>query len=311
MSSLLRVLVTALTSMSLITDSIAAAEPAETYTPPYKTLPPAKFRGTARINNISLWYSMHGPPLTCGRLPIVFLHGRKTSSRWWGYQIKYVASTIGNPVIAIDTRAHGGSSDDISVPLTYEQFAHDATALLKHLKVARTGVVGRSDGANTALSMAMHHGEVLDRAFVFGANYRPDQLNITGLMGIMFLKELAGRQQSEWEALTPTGQPKNYAALAARVSAMQETAPMWDGSDFGRIKTLYQDPRKAPIVWVADGDSEEIVQRQVAGDIRDGIWGSSLVMLPDVGHFAPLQDPEMFNVFLGRWVEPRAGGKGR
>lgn len=110
--------------------------------------------------------------------------------------------------------------------------------------------------------------------------------------------------QSEWTELTPI-HPRDYAAFSAKVSAMQDTSPLWDGADFARIKTLYQDPKSAPIVWIVDGDSEEIVQRQVAGEMRDMIWGSSLVTLPDVGHFAPVQDPDTFNALLGRWASRR------
>lgn len=144
----------------------------------------------------------------------------------------------------------------------------------------------------------------MDRAFIFGANYRPDQLNVTGLLGIPFLGDLAGRMQSEWTALTSTS-PRDYAAFSSKVSAMQDISPLWNGADFARIKTLYQDPKNAPIIWIVDGDSEEIVQRQVAREMRDMIWGSSLVTLPDVGHFAPVEDPDTFNALLGRWVARR------
>ena len=221
----------------------------------------------------------------------------------WGQQINHLEKN-GHPVIAIDTRAHGHSNDDPAVPLSYDLFADDAAALLAHLKVPRASFVGWPDGANTALSLAMRYGEKVDRAFMFGANYQPDQLNITGLLGMPFLNDLQGRMRSEYQALSPT--PANFDAFAAKVNAMQAVFPAWDGASFGKIETLFQNPSHAPIIWIADGDSEELVQRRVAGEIRDMVWGSSLVVLPRVRHFGPLQDPETFNAVLDRWLaDPR------
>jgi pimeloyl-ACP methyl ester carboxylesterase len=286
---------------------VEGAGPPQVYVPPYATLPPtpvlprSTFQGTADINGIKLWYATFGPSLKSGKTPVVMLHGGKTSSRWWAPQIGYLAHRRGYPVIAVDTRGHGRSTDDPAVPLSYDLFADDTAALLKHLAVPRAGFVGWSDGANTALSLAMRHGEVVDRAFGFGANYRFDQLNVTGLLGIPFLADVGTRQEDEWKALNPAG-PGGWTAFKARMDEMQASLPAWDGGDFAKIETLYRDPRNAPILWIADGDSEEIVYRRVAGEIRDMVWGSSLVTLPSVGHFAPLQDSETFDVVLERFL---------
>lgn len=267
--------------------------------PPTPHLPNSIFSGTTRVNNIDLWYALFGPPLNCGRTPVVFQHGGKINSNWWGLQIKHVADQ-GYPVIAIDTRAHGRSNDDPKVPLSYDLFASDTIALLEHLRVPRASIVGWSDGANTALSLAMRHGDKVDRAFIFGANYQPDQVNITGLLGLPFLGDLQSRMKSEYEALSPNRD--QFDGFMARMNTMQGTLPDWNSASFAQIKTLFQDPSHAPIIWIADGDSEEIVQRRVAGEIRDMIWGSSLVVIPRVGHFSPLQDPATFNVLLDRWL---------
>jgi pimeloyl-ACP methyl ester carboxylesterase len=286
----------------------AATVPEPQYVPLYQTLPatpklPAsRFEGTARINNIQLWYGLYGPPMSPSRTPLVFLHGGKISSKWWGHQIDY-ATRKGHTVIAVDTRAHGRSSDNLNVPLSYDLFADDLAALLEFLKVPRASIVGWSDGANTALSMAMLHGDKVDRIFAFGANYRPDQANTTGIPTIPFLQDLFTRMKTDYKALSST--PGSYATFVDRVGAMQAQYPSWDSKDFAKIKTLYQDPARAPIVWIVDGDSEEIVLRRVPGELRDMIWGSSLVLLPDVGHFAPLQDPGTFNVMIDRWLSRR------
>lgn len=289
--------------------SFASSQSLDNYIPLYSMLPPTPhlpdptFSETTRINNIDLWYALFGPPLDCGRTPIVFQHGGKINSNWWALQIRHIAGK-GHPVIAIDTRAHGRSNDDPEVPLSYDLFANDTVALLEHLKVSRASVVGWSDGANTALSLTMHHGEKVDRAFVFGANYQPDQANITGIMELPFLDDLQNRMKSEYQALSPN--PEKFDDFMAKMATMQSTLPDWNDKSLAQIKTRFQDPSHAPIIWIGDGDSEEVVQRRVAGEMRDMIRGSSLVTLPGVGHFGPLQDPDTFNAILDRWLaDPR------
>ncbi|KAL7947117.1 Alpha/Beta hydrolase protein [Trichoderma barbatum] len=300
----------AMLSLGLTTvSSFSSSRSLRSYVPLYDMLPPTPdlpnptFSETTRVNNIDIWYALFGPPLDCGRTPVVFQHGGKINSNWWGLQIKHIAGQ-GHPVIAIDTRAHGRSSDDSEMPLSYELFANDTVALLEHLKVPRASIVGWSDGANTALSLAMRHGEKVDRAFIFGANYQPDQANVTGILGLPFLTDLQSRMKREYEALSPN--PDKFDDFMAKMATMQGTLPDWSDKSFAQIKTLFQDPSHAPIIWIADGDSEEIVQRRVAGEMRDMIWGSSLVVLPRVGHFGPLQDPDTFNAILDRWLaDPR------
>jgi len=256
--------------------------------------------------------TLHGAPLLPhspkSPLPILLLHGGKISSRWYSHQITHLTHTHPHrPIIALDTRAHGRSTDDLSLPLSYALFASDVVALLSHLNVPRVAVIGWSDGANTALQILMSpsYSSLIERAFLFGANYRPDQLNVTGLLGIPFLADLAGRMQSEYEVVKPA--KGAWEVFKGRMDAMQGVLPTWGEGDFGGIKTLYEDERGAPIVWFTDGAEEEIVLRRVVGDMKGMVRGSSLVLLPDVGHFAPLQDPGTFNAMLDRWLARARG----
>lgn len=273
--------------------------------PRYKTLPPtpvlpeAVSSGTAPINNVKLWYALYGPALTCGRTPVVFLHGGKISSRWFAHQINHIASK-GHPVIAIDTRGHGRSTDDPNVDLSYDLFADDAVALLDHLDVAAANWVGWSDGGNTCLSLAMRHGSRVKQIFAFGANYQPDQAIHVEPGQIPFLSELMTRIKVEYEAISPT--PDRFEDFAAKGNKMQAIEPAWSQNDFSKIAPLPEQPNGKQAIWIVTGDSEELVQHQVAPQMRDMISGSRLVVLPDVSHFAPIQDAETFNANLDEWL---------
>ncbi len=230
-------LVSASNQVSVLTSPVLYLLP-----PTLPTSPMRHFRGQSGLTMLTFGMLCLGCLCAAAGPPVVLQHGGKISPRWWGFQIKHLAAQ-GYPIIAIDTRAHGRSGDDPQVPLSYDLLANDTVALLTYLKVPRAAVVGWSDGANTALSLAMHHGDKIDRAFVFGANYRPDQLNITGLLGIPFLNDLQERMKNEYEALSPT--PSNFLAFKTKVDAMQAVFPDWDGTSFAQIETLSEPSRCA------------------------------------------------------------------
>ncbi|RDW70872.1 alpha/beta fold hydrolase [Aspergillus mulundensis] len=288
----------------LLTLSAMTTNTSSTNLPPWLTLPATPSLPTpnssahAPINNISLWHALYGPPLTENTIPIILLHGGKISSRWYGHLIPSLSTTF--PVIAIDTRAHGRSSDDPSVDLSYALFAQDTIALMDYLGIRQARFVGWSDGANTALQITMDHPERVDRVFVYGANYSPDNVNLPGLQGISFGADLVDRERSQYEELKrdvglQAGGQADWEGFVARVEAMQAGEPRWTGEDFGRIPVLYEvGDGDAPVVLVAAGDHEEAILPHVPGRIHGMIANSQLAILPGMSHFGPLQDPEMF-----------------
>ncbi|KAL3479446.1 Alpha/Beta hydrolase protein [Aspergillus californicus] len=266
------------------------------YTPPWQTLPPTPelppptHQAHAQINNISLWYALYGPPLNrkASEPPVVLLHGGKISSRWWGHLIRSLSPSFS--LIALDTRAHGRSSDDLSNPLSYAQFAHDTISLLDLLHVPRASFIGWSDGANTALNIAMGYSRRVDRVIPYGANFNPDQVNTTGLAGVPFGADLVSREEEQYNALNPD---PDWARFKERMVLMQGSSPVWQQADFDRIPTLDEDG-EAPMIMVAAGDHEEAIVRTTPGEIYRMIPNSQLTILPGMSHFGPLQDPETF-----------------
>lgn len=247
-----------------VTMSVASFTPPWTILPPTPELPPSYHAAYAQLNNISLWYSLFGPCIGQAGTPVVLLHGGKISSRWWGHLIKSLESSFS--IVAIDTRAHGRSTDDLSVPLSYNQFAADAVALLDHLKIPKANFIGWSDGAVTSLAIAMQYPSRADRIVAFGANYRPDQANTTGLGGVSFGEDLYNREKEQYLALNPDPNP-DFERFYDRVVQMQSASPMWDEEDFGKIP-VFGESEDAPFVLVAAGDYEEAIIRTVPGEIH-------------------------------------------
>lgn len=231
--------------------------------PPTPQLPPSNYEAHAHVNNISLWYASYGPPVGTAGLPVVLLHGGKISSRWWSHLIEDLKSSLS--VIAVDTRAHGRSTDDLSVALSYELFARDAISLLDILKIPRASFVGWSDGANTALDIAMNYPSRADCIIAFGANFNPNQANITGIEAMPFLMELLHREENEYNELNPN---PDWSLFNDRVNHMQSVSPAWNQTDFDTIPP-FGVVSPAPRILCADGNHEEVVTRSTVFQLSD------------------------------------------
>jgi len=74
-------------------------------------------------------------------------------------------------VIAVELQAHGHTKDR-GVPETFQQDADDVAALLQHLKISRTHIVGFSNGGHVSMEMAMRHPELINKLVIISAFYK-------------------------------------------------------------------------------------------------------------------------------------------
>jgi pimeloyl-ACP methyl ester carboxylesterase len=122
-------------------------------------------RGMAPVNDIQMYYALYGE----GE-PVLLIHGGLGNADVWGYQVPALAA--GHKVIVADSRGHGRSTRSAK-PFGYQLMADDYLALLDHLGIDRTALVGWSDGGIIGLDIAIRHPERLSRLFAFAANYTP------------------------------------------------------------------------------------------------------------------------------------------
>ena len=88
--------------------------------------------------------------------------------------------------------------------------------------------------------------------------------------------------------------PKEYDAFVDQISRMWAEQPNWTDAQLKAIDTP---------VLVVDGDHDEAIKRAHTEYIAATIPHAGLLILPNVSHFAFLQDPHLFNFailhFLG------------
>lgn len=244
--------------------------------PPPVALPKATTAGYLVHDGARIFFRTYGH----GE-PILLLHGGLANSEYWGNQVPAL-SRAGYRAILIDSRGHGRSSRD-ERPYTYELMASDVAAVMDALKIRRAAVVGWSDGAIIGLVMALKMPTRVTRVFAFAANMDPSGVNPTVTSNPTFARfgDEAGKAYAR---LSPT--PHQFVAFHTAISRMWDTEPNYKAADLARIATP---------TAIVDGEHDEAVLRSHTEYLARTIPGAELMILPNVSHFAMLQDPQMFN----------------
>jgi pimeloyl-ACP methyl ester carboxylesterase len=242
---------------------------------------------TAKINGADLYYELHGPP--DGR-PVLLLHGGFSNSEWW-VNLSPVLAAGGYRVVAMDSRGHGRSGWG-DLPITYEQFAADALAMLDHLGIEKTDFVGWSDGAITGLRLAIDHPERLDRTVLYGANFTPDGFIAEPLPSDQFPP--LERFSADYERLAP--QPERFEELTEVLYALYAVAPNYSEAELSSISVP---------VLVLDGAEDELVKPDQPVRMAALIPDAKLAIMSGTGHFAPFAKPGVFNPIVVAFLAGR------
>jgi pimeloyl-ACP methyl ester carboxylesterase len=275
----LRILISAFLAAAPIA---AFAQPAPRWTtlPEVPAAPAPDKSGFVTSAGAHLYYAAFN---SNGSRPVILLHGGLASSSSWGFEIPRLARR--HRVIVIDSRGHGRSSRP-SGPLHYEQMASDVIAVMDALHIRKASIVGASDGGIIGLILAIRYPKRVDRLFVWGANFNtrggstapPDAG--TQAIGTRYM----ARMEAQYRALSPT--PEGFPALRSALKQLYATEPNLAAADLGRIR--------APTM-VADGDHEQFIARDHTETLAKLIPGAKLLILADVGHGGPQQDPTAFH----------------
>jgi pimeloyl-ACP methyl ester carboxylesterase len=231
-----------------------------------------------------IWYSAHGS----GR-PVIMLHGGLGHSGNWGYQVPALLDA-GYQAVLLDSRGHGRSTRDAR-PYTYDLMASDVLAVMDTLDVDSAAMVGWSDGACTALVLAMVASTRVRSVFYFACNMDPtgakQPFDETPALARCF-----HRHVEDYARLSAT--PDQFKEFAEAVGLMQRTQPNAASQELAEIRLP---------VLIVHGEQDEFIKREHADYLTRTIPGAQLAVLRDVSHFAPLQRPRQFNTTLLEFLD--------
>jgi pimeloyl-ACP methyl ester carboxylesterase len=144
--------------------------------------------GHLPINGLSLYHEVHGELGRSETSPLLLIPGAFMATDSMASWVSAFADK--RAVITFDQQGHG-RTPDTSREMSYEQFADDAAALLRALKVERADVMGYSQGGGVALQLALRHPALVNKLVSLSATYRKDGLYPSVLEGIEGLSAAA------------------------------------------------------------------------------------------------------------------------
>lgn len=247
--------------------------------------------GLADLPGVRLWFTDSGGT----GAPVVFVHAATGSSRVWEYQ-RPAFSARGYRVITYDRRGYGRSVADPS-GVQPGTGADDLNALMDHLKIDRFHLVGTAAGGFVAWDYALSFprrlrslivansiGGVQDPEYLeMGRRIRPPEF----LAMPPDMRELG----PSYRASNPAGTErwKELERTARPTSAQPPPQTFRNRVTFALLETI-----SVPTLLItgdADMYSPPAVMRMFAARVK----GSQAVVVPEAGHSAYWEQPEIFN----------------
>lgn len=171
---------------------------------------------SATVEGGEVRYFVHGD-LNSAKTPVLVLHGAFMSSD----AMKPLTDLITDrPLIVVDQRGHGRTGD-LPGPITYENLADDAAAVLADAGVAKADVVGYSMGAGAALQLALRHPGRVDHLVIASVSFN-ESGNLPGFTAMMdgiTPEVFAGTpMEAEFKRLAPD--PGAFASVVNKIKVM-------------------------------------------------------------------------------------------
>jgi pimeloyl-ACP methyl ester carboxylesterase len=245
-------------------------------------LPVADEYGYVENEGARIWYSSYGSGPA-----VMLLHGGLGHSGNWGYQVPALVGR-GLRAVLMDSRGHGRSTRD-ERPYSYELIASDVLAVMDALRLAKTTLVGWSDGACTALVLAATMPARVAGVFFFACNMDPS--GVKPFEPSPALDRCFSRHTKDYAELSAT--PGNFTQFVEEVSLMQRTQPNYSAGDLAKILVP---------VLIVHSEHDEFIKRGHAEYLARSIPNAEFILLNGVSHFAPLQRPEQFNAAMLEFI---------
>ena len=253
----------------------------------------------AQNGDIKVFYesSGSGPAL-------VFAHGFTLDRRMWNQQVEYFSRKY--QTVAFDARGHGKSE----APLTGYSRDHretDLLAVVDELALEKFHLIGLSMGGATAVGFAIDYPRRLESLVLVSSGvtaYNPSgaQDELTKLAkekGIEAARE-------KWLESIMRYHRRRVGQTADLVETMirDHSGGPWGDPNRGKYDhrndlELLKKLRMPTLILVGALDLNFV---PMGKQLNGAIDGSTLDIIPDVGHLLNLEIPDEFNTRLERWV---------
>ncbi len=238
---------------------------------------------------------------------LLFLHGFPLNHTMWRYQLDALAKDF--HCLAPDLRGFGANKPlPEDAPLSMDDFADDAAALLAQHNVTQATVCGLSMGGYIAFALWRKYPQLVKRLVLCHTKASADTAEARANR-----ERQAGRVRTEGthvladEMLPRLLAPNNLLRLEAEVRTM--IASNASSTIIAALRALAnrRDMRdqlhniQVPTLVIA-GDADTIAPLADAHVMAEGIPNAKLVVIASAAHLSPLEQPEQFNAALQKFL---------
>jgi pimeloyl-ACP methyl ester carboxylesterase len=225
--------------------------------------------------------------------PLVVLHGGFGTLEDFNSFLPEVGS--GFRVIGIDSRGHGKSTLG-STALTYELMQRDVQAVLEHLGIGATSLIGFSDGGIIGYRLAALTSLKVEKLVTIGSHWQlrnddPTREILSKVTGESWKKKFP----ETYEVYQKHNPSPDFDAFA------RELVKMWlDSGPSGYPGEAIRNIA-CPLL-VVRGDEDHLFSRKDACELCELVRGSRLLSIPFAGHVAHEDQKEIFVISLKQFL---------
>jgi pimeloyl-ACP methyl ester carboxylesterase len=246
-----------------------------------------------------LAYRDAGP---AGTLALLFLHGWQGSQDVWFPVMDRLAARY--RTLAVDLRGFGASSAAPG-PYRVETFADDLSALVAALDLDPLVVVGHSMGAAVAQRFAIDRPDAVE-ALVLVAPVPVSGVALSPKVDAMFRATAGNLERADaWLGSltfrTPPPEVRRVmraAAAATPPAVALESFDSWRALDFAAEAATIG----TPTLVIAPAEDRPMTPAAVRERVADVIAGSRFEVVPNAGHYVPLEAPDAVATLIERFV---------
>lgn len=241
--------------------------------------------------------------------PVLLLHAFPLNSGQWDHQVEALKDRY--RFIIPDLKGFGGSDapEDASA-YTMDSFADETKAVLDQLGISKVTIVGLSMGGYIAFAFWRKYRDGVN-AFVLAdtkaeadppqgkekRSNQQEQVRSEGTAGL--IEALGGALISE---STRNSKPD----VVDRLRKLMDNPP---AGFIGALEAMKNRPDSTGDLASIDvptlvivGEADGITPPEAARGLHEGIGGSRLVVIPEVGHLSNLENPGAFTGALGEFL---------
>ena len=234
-----------------------------------------------KLPGVRTWYETDGPE---DAEPLLLLHGGLCTNETWAAQQADFAAEY--RLFLPERRAHG-RTPDVEGPLSYGDMADDTVDFIETVVKGPAHLVGWSDGGIVALLVALARPDLVRKAVVIGANFRPtpEILAEPSMVDDMtsdgpFLAAL----RDMYAAVSPDG-ADHWSVVLGKLAEMFAVEPALTTADLSRVT--------APILVLVGDDDMMTLEHTI--DLYRAIPDSQLAVVPGTSHAVPVEKPALVN----------------